>query len=194
MQKLTVALLLCCSAQWATAGDWESAEVDSLVAQTSNLLKENNDELALSVGQELIRKHPDKPEAYIHLASVYLRITMKHEFDYRDQGLALCDSASSYMAASEAVPLEARHRLAYLFKYWEDWKAALRQYEAILATDSTDVVSQQGAATSLQKLGRFEDAKVYFNKMRQRIPRDDPSLLDSPVPDKGSSDSDGRSS
>jgi tetratricopeptide (TPR) repeat protein len=81
--------------------------------------------------------------------------------------MLLAEEAPSY-----AVELDARRAAGNSLLQLGQFQLALEQYEAALARDPADLDSRRKKAVCLERLGRFDEARLWIQSVLEDLPRD----------------------
>ena len=136
-------------------------ELLDLLAKARALFKKGEFEAAAEIYDEIIRKHPDRPEAFVGLGAV------------RSAEKKFPQALEAYQQAEKAAPQDPRINMERGKCYLRSGQLpeALEDYRKAMVKDPGNEAAWQGATEILQKSGRQNEASELWSEGLRKNPQ-----------------------
>ena len=136
-------------------------ELFDLLAKARALFKKGELDPAAEIYEQIIRSHPDRPEAFVGLGAV------------RSAQKKFSDALEAYSQAERVAPQDPRVNMerGKCFVRSEQLPEALEDYRKAMAKDPENEAAWQGATEILQKSGRQNEASNLWSEGCRKNPK-----------------------
>jgi capsular polysaccharide biosynthesis protein/tetratricopeptide (TPR) repeat protein len=117
---------------------------------------------ALGIWEAVAQQYPESPEGFVGKASALIQLGR------------LAEAEALLLQAMEGFPSNIWASVAYaqLAERQQDWRAALRRWEAVRDEFPDAAVGHTGTASALRELGELDAAETAFAQAAERFPHD----------------------